>query len=184
MNTSSYGRLVTAVRLLLGTVLFVNGLNWWVKLITPYPSISDGVAWMPPGDFVAAMINTGIIFHLVKGLELLAGVALLLNRCVPLALVAVLSVTINVFIVDVFLGHRLRAYIMGSGALLMNVFLMLAYFERYRALLLVHATPDVQLPATAPLLRVARPILAVAAAIIGTIMVGWVAVMIVQHFAG
>ena len=36
-----YARLVTVVRLIFGVQMTISGLNWWVKLIDPYPSLSD-----------------------------------------------------------------------------------------------------------------------------------------------
>lgn len=195
MNPQLYDRLVTYVRLLMGTDFFISGLNWWVKLITIYPSISDGVDNLPPGDhLVRAMINTGILFHMVKGVELIVGLALLTNRFVPLALMAALPVALNIFIA-VFNIQKLRAYTMGTGALLMNVFMMLAYFEHYRAMLSMKSVPDALEPAdsvqalrplhpvVAALLRAIRPVLAVAAAIMGTIMVIWLVILIFQHFS-
>jgi hypothetical protein len=185
MKMSFYQRLVTAVRLLLGAEFFVNGLNWWVKLITPYPSISDGVDMLPKGDFVAAMINTGIVFHLVKAVEIVAGIALLGNWFVPLALVAVFPITVNVFIADVFLHHKLRSLIMGSGAMLMNSFLMLAYLGHYRSMLVGRGLVDVLgSPDGGRLLHHTRSVLSVLSVLFGATMVGWVIVMIVQHFSG
>jgi putative oxidoreductase len=181
MNTSLYKHLVTASRLLLGAEFFINGLNWWVKLITPYPSMSDG-ALLPKGDFVAAMIDTGILFHVVKVVELAAGVALLGNWFVPLALVMVFPITVNVFVADVFLHHRLRGFIMGSGAMLINSFLMLSYLGHYKAMLVWRGVVDELNAGTDPPLRIARSVLSVLAVIFGLVMVGWIAVMIVQHF--
>jgi hypothetical protein len=183
MNPQLYKHLVTASRLLLGAEFFINGLNWWVKLITPYPSMSDG-ALLPKGDLLGAMIDTGILFHLVKAVELAAGVALLGNWFVPLALVVVFPVTVNVFIVDVFLHHRLRGFIMGAGAMLINSFLMLSYLGHYRTMLVRRAAVDDLSARPGPsVLRFSRSLLSVPAVIFGMIMVIWVAAMIVQHFA-
>jgi hypothetical protein len=183
MNAQLYKHLVTAARLLLGAEFFINGLNWWVKLITPYPSMSDG-ALLPKGDLLGAMIDTGILFHLVKAVELAAGIALLGNWFVPLALVVVFPVTVNVFIVDVFLHHRLRGFIMGAGAMLINSFLMLSYLSRYRTMLVRRAVvDDLSAGVDAPVLRLARSLLSVLAVLFGVVMVSWIAAMIVQHFA-
>ena len=96
------GFALPTIRILLGLVCFANGFNWFFKIITPYPSMSDFVHFMPPPDIVGALIENGILFHLVKVVELVAGIALLTNRFVPLALVVSMSVTVIVFIVDVF----------------------------------------------------------------------------------
>jgi len=193
-----YLGLVTAVRLLLGTDLLVNGINWWIKLIGPYPSISDYRHHPPPADFVGAMIETGIIFHIVKATELLTGLALLTNRFVPLMLVVVVPITVPVFVVDDLISHHLRAKIMGTGALVMNTFLVLAYLSRYRSMLQPRNAPDsLARYGAEPILRadsaaqgwllarVLRPILPLygaLAALFGIVMVSWVTVMIVQYF--
>lgn len=189
MSAVNYARLVTLVRLLLGADLFINGLNWWVKLVGPYPSIGDFIGKPLPPDFIGAMIGTGFLFHVVKGLELLAGVALLLDCFVPLALVAVFAVSVNVFLVDVFLAHRFRAYVMGSGELLMNVALVLAYLDSYRPLLSLKSMPTTITgaagsgdPAVLRSLAAVRPLLLVLAALLGSVMIVWVAVLIVQRF--
>jgi hypothetical protein len=187
MTAQLYRRLVTAVRLLMGADLVVNGLNWWVKLVTPYPSISDFAERPPPPDFIGAMISTGVIFHVVKGLELVAGIALLANRFVPLALVAVFAVTINVFLVDVFLAQRFRAYVMGIGELLMNLALLLAYLDHYRPMLRMRAAPDAHGESSAELPAVLRSLVAVrvplllVAGLFGVVMIVWVVAMIVQR---
>jgi hypothetical protein len=176
-------RLVGFVRLLMGTEFLVNGLNWWVKMVGPYPSLADFAHHAPPADFVGAMIQTGVLFHVVKAAELLAGVALLTNRFVPLMLVVVFPVTVPVFIVDVVLVHHLRGFIMGTGAMLMNTYLMLSYLNCYRSMLVARALPDA---ASAPTPSPSLPgratlIYGVVAAAFGVVMLTWVGVMIVQY---
>jgi hypothetical protein len=177
-------KLVTAVRCLMGVIYLVSGVNWWFKMITPYPSISD---------VVGALIGTGVLFHIVKATELLAGLALLTNRLVPMMLVVVLPVTIPIFIVDVFFIAHLRGIIMGSGSLVLNLFMLLAYIGHYRGLLAIRSTPDLTCTATpvsddsslapriARLLRPAMPAFAVMALVLGLAMLGWIAVMIGQY---
>lgn len=196
-----YLALVTVVRVLMGMDFLVNGLNWWVKLIDAYPSISDYSHRSPPADLVGAMIQTGVMFHVVKATELLGGVALLANRFVPLMLVVVFPVTVPVFIVDVVLIHHVRGFIMGAGALLMNLFLILSYLGCYRPMLRSRASPDWPSadgsgvrerhePARGPwaaraalAYRIAMPVLGAVAAAVGCVMVGWVAAMTAEHFA-
>lgn len=187
-------RLTPVIRLLMGAIYTLNGFNWWVKIITPYPSQSDFVSMAPPPDVVGALINTHVMFHLVKAVELLTGLALLTDVMVPLALVAVLPITLSVFIVDVFFIAHLRGRIMGSGSLLLNGYLLCAYLGHYRAMLAVRGRPG---PATlaeindettmAPhLAKVIDPILTplgFAAATFGVVMLGWMLVMIGQYIA-
>jgi hypothetical protein len=135
-----FEKLVQAVRILFGVSFLLNGINWWWKIL-PYPTIGD-----PPGGpaFVQAMIDTGFLFDGIKAIEVVAGVALLANRFVPLALAIAFPVTVAAWAVDIgLLGHSLRAQVMGWAVLAMNGFLMLAYLDAYRPMLLSRATPGV-----------------------------------------
>lgn len=189
-------RLLTLVRLLLGTVCFLNGLNWFWKIITPYPSMSDFVDFLPPPDIVGALIDNGILFHLAKAVEVVTGLALLFNRFVPLALVVGMSVTVTVFVVDVFKPEfRLRAFLMGTGTMGMSVTLLIAYLDHYRPMLAYKAStnPDPAQPRPAdggPVAeatgRIAKPFLvplAVVSAMVGLVQVGWLLVMVGQYAA-
>ena len=191
------GRPIVVVRLLLGAVLFVNGFNWFFKIITPYPSMSDFVHYLPPPDIVGALIDNGILFHLAKAIELLAGIALLANCFVPLALVVSMSVTVTVFIVDVFKpDFRLRAFMMGTGTMAMSVTLLIAYFDHFRPMLALKGKPSAD-PAVADSAitggaaadifgRTIKPLfmpLVVISLAVGTVQVGWLAVMIGQYVA-
>jgi hypothetical protein len=180
----------------LGAVLFINGFNWFFKIITPYPSISDFVHYMPPPDIVGALIENGILFHLAKLIELLAGIAFLANRFVPLSLVISMSVTVTAFVVDVFRPEfRLRAFLMGSGTMAMTVTLLIAYLDNFRPMLALEQQPNPDparpLPAeggavAAVFGRALKPLLmplAVVSMCIGFIQVIWLLVMVVQHVA-
>lgn len=195
-----YTKLVNYVRLLLGAQLLINGLNWWVKLIDPYPSIAD-FAGKPPdphmSGFMREMIDTHVIFHLVKAVEVVGGALLLTNICVPFALVFGYSVAVIAFVVDVCLQNHLRARVMGSGILFNTTFLMVAYFGHYRSMLTVKAHPDsmrgwgwVDRRGEEPFAwmitsraRIGMLALALVASVWGAIMVTWLVVLIVRHFA-
>ena len=93
--------------------------------------------------------------------------------------------TLNVFLVDAFLHHRLRAFIMGSGAFLMNGFLMLAYLQYYRSMLADRAAPDAPAGggnAGASGMATLRMVWGILCAALGAVMIGWLIVLIVQHF--
>lgn len=186
----------TYIRILLGLVYVINGTNWFFKIITPYPSISDFVDYMPPPDIVGALIEHGVMFHLAKAIEVITGIALLTNRFVPLALVIAMTVTVPVFIVDVFKPvWKLRAFLMGSGSLLMNVTLLIAYYHYFRPMMAWKASPqpDPSRPHPADggqvaeffgkACRFAQPVLIAVSALAGTVMVIWLFTMIAQYVA-
>jgi uncharacterized membrane protein YphA (DoxX/SURF4 family) len=179
--------LILLVRYLLGLDYLINGFNWFHKIITPYPSTSDFIAFHPPPDIVGALIENGVLFPLAKAIELLTGVALLSDLFVPLALVLAMTVTVPVFIVDTLNGHpHLRAILMGTGALTMNLFLLGSYFGHYRSMLVVrgHASLDPRdgmEDRMASALRPLMPGLGVVSALLGLAMVIWLGVMMVQY---
>lgn len=191
-----FDKLLAYVRLLLGAVYFLNGLNWFFKIITPYPSMSDFVEFMPPPDIVGALIENGILFHMAKAVELATGIMLLANRGVPLALVLAMTVTVPVFVVDVFKPEfRLRAFLMGTGSLTMNTALLIAYYHHYRPLLNWRAQastrpaeeplpkPDGLAQGTGAVGQLLLPVLLVPSVMIGTVIVGWLLVMVAQYIA-
>lgn len=191
-----FDKLLTYVRILLGLVYAINGLNWFFKVITPYPSMSDFIDYMPPPDIVGALIENGILFHLAKGVELLTGLMLLANRGVPLALVVAMTVTVPVFVVDVFKPEfRLRAFLMGTSSLTMNAALLLAYCHYYLPMLNWRSAPSMQpgrieVPESDNVGQVAGalsglllPVFTVASAVLGTIIVGWLLFMVAQYVA-
>jgi hypothetical protein len=186
-------QLITLVRCLLGLDYLVNGLNWFFKIITPYPSLSDFVHFRPPPDIVGAMIENGILFNMAKAIELITGLALLTNKFVPLSLVIAMTVTVPVFVVDALRPHlRLRALLMGTGALVMNLFLLSAYFEHYRGMLSMRGSASID-PSTrretqisrvetfARILRPLMPTLGVVSLLLGLAIVTWLLIMIAQY---
>ncbi len=80
----------TTVRLLLGVLFFVFGLNGFLGLI-PQPPHPESA-----GAFLGALAATGYMFPLIKGTEVVAGALLLSNRFVPLALVLLAPVIVNI----------------------------------------------------------------------------------------
>ena len=186
-------RLIMTARLMMGAVYFINGFNWFFKIIGPYPSISDFAHIAPPPDVVVAMIQNGMLFHMVKATELLTGIALLSNRFVPLMLVAALPVTLPICLVDVFFVATPRGFVMGGGSIILNIFLLLAYFSHYRTVLAHRGVPGFTEPASAPdsegalAAAISRfvgpifPIFGIVAICFGAVMLCWLALLITQY---
>src|SRR5271165_1069257 len=78
-------------RLLMGLLFLVFGLNGFLHFIPQPKDMPEGVA-----AFSGALAKTGYMFPMVMGTQVLAGVLLLLNRFVPLALALIAPVIVNI----------------------------------------------------------------------------------------
>ena len=81
---------VVIVRVLLGLVFFIFGLNGFLHFM-PNPPPTP-----PAGAFFGALIATGYMFMLIFGTQVLGGALLLLNVAVPFALVILAPVIVNI----------------------------------------------------------------------------------------
>ena len=134
-------KLAVLSRYLFGFNFFVNGINWWWKIM-PYPTRHDPANIHTP-HFVQAMIDTGFLFDGIKVVEVITGAALLADLYVPLALAVAFPVTVAAWAVDIgLLGNNLRAQVLGWSVLLMNTFLMLAYIDSYLPMLRARVSPS------------------------------------------
>lgn len=124
-----------AARLLLGLTFFVFGLNGFLNFIppptTPMPEVVT--------TFVGALLQTGYMFPLIAGTEVLTGALLLANRFVPLALVLLAPVIVNIVAFHVFLERS------GLGialvVLALELYLAWSYRHAYYPMLARRATP-------------------------------------------
>ncbi len=110
----------TATRLLLGAIFTVFGLNGFLHFIPQPPP--TGLAAV----FIGGLGASGYFFPLLKGTEVLVGLALLSNRFVPLALTVLAPVVVNIVAFHAFLapsGVALPLVIAALGV-------YLAYTER------------------------------------------------------
>jgi uncharacterized membrane protein YphA (DoxX/SURF4 family) len=84
-------------RLLLGLIFLVFGLNGFLHFIPMPPP--TGAA----GQFFAALIATPY-WMVIFAVQVIGGVLLLVNRCVPLALVVLGSVIVNIVSFHIFMA--------------------------------------------------------------------------------
>lgn len=79
-------------RLVLGLIFFVFGLNGFLHFL-PQPPLPE-----PGMKFVMALVESGYMMNLVKGLEVIAGAMLLTGYFVPLALLILAPIVVNIFL--------------------------------------------------------------------------------------
>jgi hypothetical protein len=151
---------VLAVRYLLGVQYLISGLGWWFKIL-PFPSLSDGAAFVHKHAAARAMIETGWMYDLAKLIEVLTGLSLVFNLYAPLMLVVSMSVALTTFMLDAWIGQSFLAWLSGRGTfgvfrakfldmayfggavLLMQGYLMFAYLHHYRPMLSRRATVEI-----------------------------------------
>lgn len=128
----------TVGRILLGLLFLVMGLNGFFHFL-PAP------ASIPPkaGAFFGAMMATGYLIPLVSGTQVVAGVLLLINRFVPLALVILAPVIVNIICYHIFLSPTMGLPL-AAVALVLELYVAWAYREVFRPLLAARSTADRQ----------------------------------------
>ena len=95
---TAYTKLPTAAQLLLGLLFTVFGLNGFLHFL-PQPEMTG-----PPAAFLGALVTSGYLFTLVKGVEVVAGLMLLARWQVPLALLLLAPVIVNILAFHAFLA--------------------------------------------------------------------------------
>jgi len=135
-QSKSFARHIpTIVRILMGLMFFVFGLNGFLNFI---PQPKDP---MPEGAvaFATALMNTGYMMKLVMGTQLLVGVLLLLNRFVPLALAFLAPILVGIVTFHFFLAPK--GFAPGVVALVMELYLAWAYRDAFRPMLAFRTSP-------------------------------------------
>ena len=128
-------RAVFAVRVLLGLVLLIVGLNGFLHVIPQPPPPAEG------GEFLVALADGGVL-PLAKAFEVLVGGLLLSGRFVPLALVMLVPIAVGIVLYHLVfdVGGGVPAYAVAA----MLAFLLWAYRGALRPLLVQKATPLVR----------------------------------------
>src|ERR1041385_8708472 len=126
----------TIARVLLGLMFTVFGLNGFLHFIPePKTPMPEGAA-----AFAGALMNTGYMFQLVSGTQLLTGILLLLNRFVPLALALLAPILVGIITFHIFLAPAS----IGPAivVVILELYLAWAYREAYRPMLAMRVTPS------------------------------------------
>jgi hypothetical protein len=128
----------TAARLLLGAIFTLFGLNGFFHFLPAPPP--EGLA----AAFVGGLASSGYFFPLLKGTEVIAGLLLLGNRFVPLALTLLAPIVVNIVAFHAFLapgGMAIPFVVTALG-------IYLAYTERAVFAPLLRARSSEALPAS------------------------------------
>ena len=119
----------TALRLILGLIYFVFGLNGFFQFL-PMPPLPEGA-----GQFLGALFAAGYFFPVLKATEVIAGLALLSGFFVPLALVVLAPITLQILLFHAFLTPGLQNSLLPLVMLVLHVALGVLNISSYRELL-------------------------------------------------
>ena len=92
-------KLTLIIRILLGTLFFVFGLNGFLNFIPIPTDMPEKLV-----TFSSGLMASGYFFPFLKGTEVICGLMLLSGVFVPLALVVLAPIIINIFLVHAFLA--------------------------------------------------------------------------------
>ncbi len=119
-------KLTLAIRVLLGLLMFVFGLNKFLDFMPPLVIPGDG------GTLIGIYFASGFM-KIIGSLEVVFGLALLLNKYVPLALTFLIAILFNATIFHML--HDLPNIAPAIGGLLMGLYLVYAHKVRFISLL-------------------------------------------------
>lgn len=120
-------------RQLLGFLYLVFGLDYFLHFIPYQPEHTGAAAALKSG-----LIGTGYIYPYMKTMQVLGGLALVLNRYAPFAAVMLFPISVNVFLFHTILVPS--GFLMGVFLLVPNLFLGYAYRKYYAGLFTQQAT--------------------------------------------
>lgn len=120
---------VLITRIVLGLIYLVFGFNFFLHFI-PLPAMPG-----PGGDFESALFKAGYFFPFMKVIEIVTGIALLINKYTAFFVLIIFPVTVNIFLFHAFLGPE--GLTMALPMLLINLFLGYAYRKYYTGIFTV-----------------------------------------------
>jgi putative oxidoreductase len=120
---------VLFVRVYLGTFNLVSGSNYFLRFL-PQP-VPDDTA---NATFMHVTMDMGL-FQIAKCAEILAGLCLLSNQFVPLALVILFPVSLNILVMNTFNSPHAHVQVSGARNFAFHVLLLAAYARCYVPLL-------------------------------------------------
>ncbi len=119
-------KLTMALRLLLGLILLVFGLNKFFHFLSMPPM--EG----PPADFMEALGKTGYMFPLIAFTEIVAGALLIINKWKGLALIFAAIISVNIILFHLALAPEGIA--LGAVVAILSIVLMYANWKKFKTL--------------------------------------------------
>jgi putative oxidoreductase len=116
---------ITIARILLGLIYLVFGLNFFFQFLhMPQPTLSKEAT-----GFETGLFGAGYFFPYMKVVEILSGIALIVNRYTAFFALIIFPVTLNIFLFHTILAPAGAP--MAIVMLVLNLFLGYAYRKYY-----------------------------------------------------
>ncbi len=123
--------IVLVTRILLGSIFLAYGLDGFLHFMPSHQASARASA------FVSALIDSGFIWQLIKGTQVLAGVLLLTDWYVPLALVLLVPIVTIIFCMQLFLDPA--GLPVGSSIAILELALAWFYRDYFKSVLVRRA---------------------------------------------
>ena len=114
-------------RYLLGLAMIIFGANKFFNFMPPPPEMPEAA-----GSFLGALAESGYIMPTLGVVYVLAGLLLLLNKAVPIALILLVPVSFN--IVAFHLKFDPQNVLFAAVIALLNTFLIYHNWDRFKSL--------------------------------------------------
>lgn len=126
-------RPLDALRLLLGAVVVVTAVQYFMPFLLPFLPTAE---WQDPmaARVMAAFDKSGLL-AVAKFIHLAAGLLLLTNRAAPFALAALMPVNLCGLYISLFLEGDPMIALLAVLTVALNALLMFAYLPYYRGVL-------------------------------------------------
>jgi len=112
------------LRVLLGLIYLIFGLDYFLHFIPYEPHHTGRVA-----AFKAGLIGVGYFYPMIKSIQIVGGIALLINQYAPFFAVVIFPISVNVFLYHTILVPS--GWLMGVLLIVPNLFLGYAYRQYY-----------------------------------------------------
>lgn len=114
-------------RIILGLIFVIFGLNGFLQFL-PMPPMAEEA-----GKAIGGLFGVSYMFPVVKGLEIIAGLALLSGFFVPLALIVLSPIVVNIFLFHIVYTPADSA--MSVAIVILQILAAIGVWEKFKPIL-------------------------------------------------
>ena len=133
-------RPLDGLRAALGLILLLTAMGWLIPAWVPF--VPTQVWHDPMAARLIASFEVSGLLGVAKGIHLVAGLALIMNRAAPAALAAAMTVNVCGAFIAVLIEAATVGAVLALALVALNALLMLTYLPAYHAMLAPVALAD------------------------------------------